>query len=83
MKQVKICERGLLDFMSYIFVSVSSVEKTQKAVFHSVKIFAWADFLELKILRGKINFHFPGGHKNKKDIKIALYQQYYKSHYVN
>ena len=25
-----------------------------KAVFHSVKTFAWANFLELKILRGKI-----------------------------
>ena len=25
-----------------------------KTVFHSVKIFQWTDFLELKILRGKI-----------------------------
>ena len=54
MKQAKISKRGLLDFMSYIFVSVSSVEKTLKAVFDSVKMFARADFLELKILRGKI-----------------------------
>ena len=39
------------------------VGKALKAVFHLVKIFEQADYLELKIPRGKniINFHFPRG----------------------
>ena len=56
-----------------------------KAVFHSAKIFARVDILELKILLGKIESIsiFHSVKKNKKDIKIALYQQYCKSNYVN
>ena len=55
-----------------------------RAAFHSVKHFALADFLELKISHGKISsisiFHTI---KKKKDSKIELYQQYYKSDYIN
>ena len=56
-----------------------------KAVFHSVKIFARAEFLVLKIPRGKISIsisHVVKKKKKGKDIKITLWQQYYKSRFI-
>ena len=52
-------------------MNVSSFKWRVKAVFHSVKIFARADFLELKIPRGKIQSIsiFPAVKQRQKTLK--------------
>ena len=74
-----------IEYARWMEIMILSLFEFQD-VFHSIKIFAQADFLELNSAwKNMINFHFPRGKKKKKeeDITIALYQQYYKSKYVN
>ena len=71
-----------IEYARWMEIMILSLFEFQD-VFHSIEIFARADFLELNSAwKNMINFHFPRG-KKKKKITIALYQQYYKSKYVN
>ena len=55
-------------FVFYRLINKSALESfLLKAAFHSAKIFARADFLELKI-----NFHFPGFKKELRIISTIL-----------